>query len=95
MQSDTLDPITPANIEHSIDEVWNGEKLEQRYNFLDYHFEIGGAYLRARAYVDEMHEVTLAGPFEREGSIQRVDAPEAEKAVLLYLRRRFPEVHRF
>lgn len=58
------DAITPVQIEHSIDEVWNGNKLEQHYNYLDYHFEEGGACMRARVYLDDPRTALLFGPFD-------------------------------
>jgi len=95
--SDDIDVVVPTEIEHKIDEIWTGEKVdqpEQRYNFIDYHFEVGGVYLRARAYLDNMEAAVVFGPFERRGSIKKVDAPNAQDAVLAYLRRRFRTVRR-
>jgi hypothetical protein len=89
---DNSDPIAPTQIEHSIDEVWDGERLEQRYNFLDYHFDEQGCYLRARVYLDDSQTATLFGPFEGRGSIAKVVSPSTEQAVLTYLRRRYAKV---
>jgi hypothetical protein len=92
---DDTDVVVPTEIEHTIEEIWGGEKadqLEQRYNFIDYHFELDGVYLRARAYLDDMEVAVVFGPFERRGSIRKVDTPEAKDAVLAYLRRRFRTV---
>lgn len=87
------DAISPK-IERTVEELWDGNVLEQRYNFLDYHFEEGGAYLRARAYLDQMEAVTLFGPFQERGSIAKVKADEAERAALTYLERRYGIVRR-
>jgi len=89
------DPVLPTEIEHKIDEIWsneNADQLEQHYNFLDYHFEVDGVYLRARAYLDEIQTVTLFGPLAHRGSITKVANPKAETAVLSYLHRRFQTV---
>lgn len=86
------DKVTPTDIEHSIDEVWDGDQLEQHYNFLDYHFEELGAYLRARVYLDEPRTALLFGPFESRQSIETVAAPIFLKAVEAYLGRRFLHV---
>lgn len=94
MRFETTDSIVPVLIEHSVDEIWNGDDLEQFYNFIDYHFEGDGAYLRAHVYVDEMRNVSLFGPFEGRESITKVSAPEMEQAVLTYLQRRFLTVAR-
>jgi len=91
-RDDTDDLIVPTQIEHSIDEIWADGRLEQSYNFLDYHFEQAGAYLRARAYLHRIQRVTLYGPFERRGSLMGVVAPEFKAAAVAYLSRRFQEV---
>jgi hypothetical protein len=93
---DDEDPVTPTSIEHKIDDVYgeDGKQLEQTYNFLDYHFELNGTYLRARAYLDEMQNVTLFGPFEGRGNLRKITAPEAEAAVIAYLSRRYSRVNR-
>jgi len=89
-----VDPITPSQIEHSVDEVWDGERLEERYNYLDYHFEEPGAYVRARVYFDDAQTATLFGPFEKRGSIARVTSHSMLDAALVYLQRRYPNVQR-
>ena len=94
MENEPTDPIAPAVIEHGIDEIWVEGQLEQFYNFLDYHFEQPGAYLRARAYLDDVRVVTLFGPFEQRGSITATRAPEFEAAAVAYLSRRFHKVQR-
>ena len=86
------DVITPVQIEHSIDEIWDGDELQQYYNFLDYHFERNGAYLRARVYLEDTRTATLFGPFESRQSIKAVAAPDVLEAVEAYLGRRFSKV---
>lgn len=87
-----FDIITPVQIEHSIDEVWDGDELEQYYNYLDYHFEDGGAYLRARVYLDDPQTALLFGPFDSRQSVKAVTAPSVREAVQGYLARRFHKV---
>lgn len=53
------DPIRPVSITHSVDEIRNEGRIEQKYNFLDYRFERDGFTVMARAYLDEIDEVTL------------------------------------
>jgi hypothetical protein len=92
---DDIDVVVPTEIEHKIEEIWGGGKadqLEQRYNFIDYHFELDGVYLGARAYLDDIGVAVVFDPFERRGSIKKVDTPKAKDAVLAYLRRRFRTV---
>jgi hypothetical protein len=94
---DSSDPISPAEIGHHVDEIWadkRGGELEQCYNFLDYHFDRDGAYMRARAYVDEMSTVTIFGPFASRTVIDAVWAPALERDVREYLGRRFQTVKR-
>jgi hypothetical protein len=89
------DVVVPTEIEHKIEEIWGGEKqdqLEQRYNFVDYHFDLDGVYLRARAYLDDIEVAVVFGPFERRDSSKKVDRSKARDAVLAYLRRRFRTV---
>ena len=92
MSGPGVDPIQPVRIEHSIDEVWRGERLDQHYNFLVYHFERDGAYCSARSYADDFRKVVMFGPFEDNRAIRKVISPDFERDVLLYLERRFPEV---
>ncbi len=94
MTNDATDPITPVEIEHCVDEIWNGASLEERYNYLDYHFELGGAYCRARAYIDDIDTVTLFGPFTRRGSLSKIDQPDLQRAATIYLGKRFLTVKR-
>jgi hypothetical protein len=92
---DDTDVVVPTEIEHRIEEIRGGEnddQIEQRYNFIDYHFDLAGVYLRARAYLDDMAVAVVFGPFEGRDSIRKVDAPNTEEAVLAYLRRRFRTV---
>ena len=86
------DVIKPVQIEHLVDEVWNDEDLEQYYNYLDYHFEEGNAYLRARVYLDDPGTALLFGPFDSRRSVKAVTAPNAREAVVAYLGRRFRKV---
>lgn len=94
MENDATDLIVPTQIEHTIDEIGVEGQLEQYYNFLDYHFEQAGAYLRARAYMDDARVVTLFGPFERRGGTTGVSAPDFEAATIAYLSRRFQKIQR-
>jgi len=92
---DDTDVVVPTEIEHKIEEIWGGEKsdqLEQHYNFIDYHFDMDGVYMRARAYLDQIEVAAVFGPFERRGSLMKVDRQEAKDAVLAYLSRRFRTV---
>ena len=57
MENAARDLIVPTQIEHSIDEIWVEGQLEQYYNFLDYHFEQAGAYIRAGTYLDDVRTV--------------------------------------
>jgi hypothetical protein len=94
MNEQDPDPIEPTRIEHAVDDVWEGEQLLQRYNFLDYHFEHEGAYCRARSYADDFRDATLFGPFDGPGSIRKIIALDFERDVLKYLQRRFRKISR-
>jgi hypothetical protein len=88
------DHIEPTQIEHTIDEIWDGGRLEQRYNYLDYRFERGSAHCRARSYADDFGEVTLFGPFHGPDGIRKISDPALERDVIAYLGRRFLKVSR-
>lgn len=94
MKEQAEDRIVPVRIDHSIDEIWVGDHLAERYNFLDYHFERDGHYCRARSYADEFDSIVLYGPFPARHSIERIESPGFERDVVEYLERRFPDVSR-
>ena len=94
---DDTDVVVPTEIEHKVEEIWGGaekDQLEQRYNFIDYHFELDGVYMRARTYLDDIEVAVVFGPFEQRYGVKKVDRPKARDAVLAYLRRRFRTVQR-
>ena len=86
------DLITPARIEHLLDEFTHEGECFARYNYLDYFFENPGCFMRGRVYLDDASEMTLFGPFAREVVLRRVEDPALEAAVMDYARRRFPTV---
>lgn len=85
------DPVHPTAIEHKCDEIFLGSKLEQRYNYIVYHFEGDGTYLWARTYTDDIKTVSLHGPFESRANMKPVGGV-AHQGILAYLRRRFEHV---
>jgi hypothetical protein len=48
------DNVRPTEIEHRCDEIFDGEALEQKYNYIVYHFDCNGTYFWARTYTDEL-----------------------------------------
>jgi hypothetical protein len=85
------DPIHPTAIEHRCEEIVSGGKLEQRYNYIVYHFECGGVYFWARTYLDDIRTVSLHGPLESRAT-RRPTGGSFDEAVLAYLKRRFANV---
>ena len=84
------DVIQPVAIDHRCDEIVEQGQIRQRYNYLEYSFELDGLRLRARAYLDEPSRVAIYPTQARkEGPPQSVEAPAFREAVLAYLRRRF------
>ena len=83
------DPISPVSIEHGVDEIIIAGELEQKYNFLTYHFEKYGAYCRADAYLDDIGTVFLRGPYPDREIEEDIEAPELYQEVLAYLKRRY------
>lgn len=89
------DPIEPARIIHGCDDMWFGDRLERRYNFLEYFFEEKGVVLRARAYLKEIDRVDLYPAYliNSNGNPEaQVEAPELRAKALVYLRRRFRRI---
>lgn len=87
---DSEDPISPVRITHGCDQLWRGDRLEQRYNFLDYEFETEAHRYRARAYLDDIQTVSIFGPFEKATTILTAAVGvEIDHRVLAYLRRRY------
>ena len=63
---DEADPILPVRIMHNSEQIWDGDALEQNYNYLVYDFETERHRYRARAYLDEIHTVAVYGPFDKD-----------------------------
>ena len=95
MKFDDDDALTPSRIDHLVEEIYADGALEQKYNYLVYHFERNGAYIRARAYLDEIGVVSIYGPYESE----LVNSAPVEDAAffalaLAYLKRRYETVQK-
>jgi hypothetical protein len=88
------DLVEPTAIEHRYDEISEGDGVEQRYNYIVYHFDCSNSYVWARTYLDEIDTLSVYGPFERRGSTQRMPEP-LDDAVLFYFKRRFRRIKIF
>lgn len=87
---DEEDPIVPARIVHNSEQIWNGNTLEQNYNYLDYEFETDEHLYRARAYLDDIQTVSIVGRFDRTSSEPDiVTSEQIDPRILAYLRRRY------
>ena len=86
------DEISPVEIQHRKDEIWQGDELLESYNYFTYVFRSGGVIITARTYLDEIHSVALYGPMLDSDPNQRAESPEFRDAVLAYLKRRFREI---
>ena len=82
------DAIEPTAIEHKCDDIRDGARLEQQYNYLVYHFDSDGAYFLAKSYLDDVRTVSLHGPFASRTELRPTGGVPCER-VLSYLRRRF------
>lgn len=85
------DDVTPSEIEHKCEETFDGEMLEQRYNYVVYHFDCDGSYSWARTYLDDIHTVSVFGPFDRRDTMKPVSG-SLDQALLSYLKRRFRKI---
>lgn len=90
-----VDEIVPAEILHNVDEISVSGELLQKYNFLVYRFERNGLAIDARAYLDMIGTVSYFCPRARPLPGPCVQAPEFEKEVFEYLKRRFHSIDRF
>lgn len=87
---DSEDAIVPVRITHSSEQTWNGNTLEQNYNYLVYEFEIGEHIYRARAYLDDIRTVSILGRFDSAGSTPvLLTKAEVDPRVLAYLQLRY------
>lgn len=81
IQSETTDDDDlPVSIKHQRDTIVIDGKLEQDYRFLTYRFAADDGELEARAYLDDIWEVSITAP---------IDLPVVPADVLAYLQKRF------
>ena len=87
------DPIIPTKITHKSEQLWDGNSLEQSYNYLVYEFETEQHRYFARAYLHEIETVSIHGPFDKSAAeLSAIDDVEIDPRILAYLRRRYPEI---
>ena len=87
---DEEDAIVPARIVHNSEQIWNGNTLEQNYNYLVYEFETDEHLYRARAYLDDIQTVSILGRFDRASSQpEMLTSEQVDPHILAYLRRRY------
>jgi hypothetical protein len=91
---DEADRITPVRISHHVDEIIDGDKLQERYNYLVYEFERDGLTVSARTYLDEVGAVAIFGPYRGRDTTVEIRAPKLEAEVVAYLQRRFSQIDR-
>lgn len=95
VHDDNADKIQPIKISHHVDEITEGDRLLERYNYVVYEFENDDGFLWARAYLDEIHKVSIYGPFTDRSKKTKANAPDLEAAVVEYLKRRFHRIDGF
>ena len=76
----TDDDDLPISIRHQRDTIIDDGKLEQDYRFLTYRFAAADGEIEARAYLDDIWQVSITAP---------IDLPSLPVDVLAYLQRRF------
>src|SRR5215467_9067677 len=87
---DKDDRIVPVRILHNSEQIWNGDELEQNYNYLVYEFETEQHFYTARSYLDDIREVFIFGPFEKSvPTVKELRDVPLDQRVLAYLRRRY------
>lgn len=86
------DAIQPTQIDHNVEEIYDGKRLQQCYNYIRYEFEEDGAYCWARSYLSEIGKVAIYGPFASRDDLSRADSPVFREAVMAYLKRRYRKI---
>ncbi len=76
----TNDDDLPISIKHQRDTIIIDGKVDQDYRFLTYRFAASEGEIEARAYLDDIWEVSITAP---------IDLPALPDDVLAYLQRRF------
>ena len=88
------DSILPVRIEHNVDEIWDGDRLEQRYVYMDYHFDRCGERCRARSYLDDFNRITIISPEIARERTGMYPGSLFDRDIVAYLERRFAHVVR-
>jgi hypothetical protein len=82
----------PNSIEHNTDYmVFEGSAPEFYYNFLEYKWETAGGLVNARAYLDDIQEVSI---FADDLTLERLNE-ERFAPIIRYLQRRFRVIKMF
>lgn len=95
VRMESSDSINPVRIVHNCEELWEGKKLIQCYNYIEYEFETEVHRYRARSYLQKNASVAIYGPFNKDEDGRAVVASvEIDSRVLSYLRRRFAKIEK-
>lgn len=90
------DILHPVRITHYCEKIWDGDTLQQNYNYLLYEFEIGPHRYQARSYLDDIDTVAVYGPFAKgSASNEPLAGADIDQQILAYLRRRYTKIDRF
>ncbi|MEO1542643.1 MAG: hypothetical protein AAFR75_01265 [Pseudomonadota bacterium] len=81
--------MEPYQIEHLVEIIVSEGQVDQFYNYLVYRFEGHGAYVWARTYLDEIHTVSVFGPFKSADELVPIGSPNLMNGVVEYLKTRF------
>lgn len=89
-----VDLILPVRITHECERIWNGNSLEQEYNYLVYEFDTDRHSYWARSYLDDINKVSIFGPFRPNTRNPAPGKQEIDERVLAYFRRRYRKLQR-
>jgi hypothetical protein len=92
LTSADVSELLPVEIEHKCDEIRDGDRLLQSYNYFVYHFECAGLYYWARSYLDDIKNVALYGPFDGRQTKKLVEGNVTQPDLLSYLQRRYRSI---
>jgi hypothetical protein len=95
---DDSDDGAPLKIEHGVDYMFASPKtLEFIYNYINYTWKIGAETITARAYLDDIDDVSLFAEVDGVSTFMTPDKLEAAEfqSTLRYLQRRYRVIKTF
>jgi len=87
--------MEPYQIEHLVDVLGSDGQIDQVYNYLVYRFQDNGAYIWARAYLDDIGTISIYGPFNSDTDLTPVENSSLMNGVIDYMKIRYADLQAF